>query len=96
MSGTLLVYNLFPMLLMSARDFTLFNYFQMMSTNDAPSASTAVESGSNATDDVAALKLKIALLEAKVAARANAIPVFEKTIVGIIFHFIVTRKHAVK
>ena len=55
----------------------------MMSTNDAPSASTAGGSGSNATVDVAALKAKIAILEAEVAAKANAIPVPEKTIVGI-------------
>ena len=54
-----------------------------MSTNDAPSASTAGGSRSNATDDAASLKAKIALREAEVAAKANAIPVPENTIVGI-------------
>ena len=71
------------MLLKSARDFTLFTYFQMMSTNDALSSSTASGSGSKATDDVALLKAEIAILEAEVAAKANGIPVPEKTIVGI-------------
>ena len=71
------------MLLKSASDFTLFTYFQMMSTNDALSSSTASGSGSKATDDVAPLKAEIAILEGEVAAKANAIPVPEKTIVGI-------------
>ena len=54
-----------------------------MSTNDSPSASTASGSGSNATDDVTALKAKISFLEAEVEAKANAIQAPEKTIVGI-------------
>ena len=67
---------------MSARDFS-FHLFSEMSTNDAPSASTASGSGSKATDDVTALKAKIAHLEAEVAAKANAIQALENMIVVI-------------
>ena len=71
------------MLINGCQGFHSFHLFSEMSTNDSPSASTASGPGSNGTDDVTALKAKIALLEAEVAAKAIAIQAPEKTIVGI-------------